>query len=219
MTARTVPPQTRASDLKLSDWVHAYDLHDDLEGVAEVIFTQPYNEYGTTGVTILLSFGDQTQPQPVHVRLDRLVRVATADEIADARLHALRSRVGEQLRELARLIEAGTIPIPDGQLHIAENVGDVNLLAAVAEKLGVEVHKTDRDYQSFNWPGGRRPGEDGLTLTLYAYAQKPVDDYAARGVDEEQTGEPVPEDVEGYSNAERAGEIRQVSAPPATGGE
>lgn len=41
-------------------------------------------------------------------------------------------------------------------------------------------------------------------------------EYAGRGVDEEETGDPVPAGVEGVSVG--AGAIRQVSAPPATGG-
>lgn len=160
-----------ASDLQIGDQVQAESLNKHLDGVAEILFAQPYSEYGTTGMTALLSFGGTTQPRPVNVALNQTVTLASAEEVAEAKAAAERDQVADGLRSLAALVQDGSVPLNKGRMHVHESVGDIAEVAQIGEALGIPVVSSGR-MRSVEWPRGHESYQPGLHVTWYAYAPK-----------------------------------------------
>ena len=175
MTAPNLPPTKLASELKIGDHVWNASINPDMDGVSEVLFAQPFAESGTEGITVLLGSGGSYRPRALHVDLDREVRVASVEEIAQAEAWAARHQVADSLNRLADLIHNGAVPLRKGQLQISQQFADVADLAEIGEALGIEVTSDHGRFHSVEWPKGHQSYESGLHVTWFAYAEKEPD--------------------------------------------
>lgn len=206
-----LPPTKHASDLEPGDWVHASHLHKHLEGVAQVKYAEPYAAYGTSGVTVVLSFGEGTRPETVNdVRVDLEVPIASAEAVATTKLAARRFRVAEQFRDLANLIVDASLPLPGEYRHPAVTFDfgrDVDRVAEVAGLLGLKVDESFGT-TSVEWPAVHEPGL--LTATWTAYSPKKAEaKLAASGLLHSREPDstvvaPVPDHVDGHPEGRAA---------------
>lgn len=227
MTAQTIPTSGPAlKGLKLTpqlqpgDWVASGQLNGGRAGAAEIISAHPYVGHdGIDYALVVFREVGAAGPDCEHVYANKGFQLATPDEVEGIRTEARRLRVAVQLRQLADLIVARELPLPNEWtgVEVRLRYTDVATVQAVATALGLE-RKTVGSETAVQWPNGDPYGGDAdLRALFFAYAPRPsVDEVDRTQVLTPDGSDPVPADVQGLALG--GGENRPVSAPPADGG-
>lgn len=179
MSDQKLPVTSLAGDLKVGDWVFAPSLDPDLKGLAEVLFARPFHT-PHPGVTVLLSFGETSEPVRLNVKPERVIRMATALERDEVQRQAERAKRIADIRQLADWLESHPyVPMP-WATEACEHLNDGSAAEAlakvreVAAELGVKTGETLDDRTEFRvhfghasyhlvaWHKDGRPADEGL---------------------------------------------------------
>jgi hypothetical protein len=211
MTDPTVPPTKPAGDLEPGDYVIASDLYREAEGITEVLLSKPFGVPGRRDTMVIVSDGDLYEPESYRLPIDKPVRLASAQEVAEKEAAERRERVAGALRELADMVLNHELPIGGSYSEpvVSFRLGrDVAAVERVAEVLGLEVDRQDRTAQA--WMGV----QDRAPLTVYWSASLPKEAAPVVEPDPDPTGL-------AYSRADDADDPTPVSpgrVPLHTGG-
>jgi hypothetical protein len=157
MTNPKVPAPKPANELEPGDYIVLADLHSDAEGIGEVVYVKTparREGYSTTrpSVMVLVSHDDRYEPAVYHPEPATTIRLASKEQIADAKDAGHRAQIADRLYELSDLIQHHRLPV-DRQVAINFSLADVAELEKVAGLLGLEVGVHGRRHD-VTWPAG-----------------------------------------------------------------
>lgn len=167
-----VPATKPAGDLEPGDYVIAEDLMRSAEGIAEVLLAKKFGLPGRQDVSVHVSFDDRYEPESCRLPIDKPIRLASAEQVAEREAEGRRQDVASVLRQLALLIVDKRLPLPGlyQGFGVTMNFGrDVALVERIGAELGLKVSDS-YGTTSVEWPAGQEPG--GLTATWSAYSPK-----------------------------------------------
>lgn len=157
---KTVREIKRADELKPGDWLAAMQIDGDGDQPVEFLNSFPYSDADGDAVLLVYRVQDGV---PRSIPADAYVKyqLATEGEVAAHHDQMRRSRIAEQLRELAALIVSKRLPIPGEYNHtsLTFHFGrDLDAVDRVAKELGIE-RTVSYGTGSVRWPSsGRREG-------------------------------------------------------------